>query len=100
MNVPGFKKAIFFTAGFLLFACITQCSSKIDFAEEIEASLPEKIDFNYHIKPILSDRCFACHGPDKNTIEAGLRLDLEETAFAALGERSEERRVGNSVAGV
>jgi len=48
--------------------------------------LPEKVDFNFHIKPILSDRCFKCHGPDANSREAGLRLDEKEGAFAALGE--------------
>lgn len=49
-----------------------------------EASIPEKIDFNYHIRPILSDRCFKCHGPDANARKANLRLDLEEGAYAAL----------------
>jgi hypothetical protein len=60
--------------------------SKITFSDELEASLPEEIDFNYHIKPILSDRCFACHGPDENKREAGLRLDIEEYALAAFGD--------------
>jgi Protein of unknown function (DUF1553)/Protein of unknown function (DUF1549)/Planctomycete cytochrome C len=48
------------------------------------ASIPDKIDFNYHIRPILSDRCFKCHGPDANARKANLRLDLEEGAYAAL----------------
>ena len=47
-------------------------------------SLPDKIDFNFHIRPILSDRCFACHGPDEKARKAEFRLDLKETAFAAL----------------
>ncbi len=54
------------------------------------SKLPEQIDFNFHIRPILADRCFKCHGPDENTREANLRLDLEEHAFAPLdtsGER-------------
>lgn len=42
------------------------------------ASLPEKIDFNFHIKPILSEHCFPCHGPDKNALKGDLRLDLPE----------------------
>ncbi len=48
--------------------------------------IPETIDFNFHVKPILSDRCFKCHGPDENTLEAGLSFATEESAFAALGD--------------
>jgi hypothetical protein len=53
--------------------------------------LPEKVDFNYHIKPILSDRCFACHGPDKNARSTNFRLDTEEGALAALQESNGEK---------
>ena len=52
-------------------------------------SLPDVVDFNFHVKPILSDRCFKCHGPDANTREANLRFDIEEDAFAALGENKD-----------
>lgn len=45
-----------------------------------------KISYNYHVRPILSDKCFKCHGPDLNKMEAGLRLDLPEFAFAPLKE--------------
>jgi hypothetical protein len=47
-------------------------------------ALPEKISYNFHIRPILSDRCFKCHGPDAGAREANLRLDTESGAFAAL----------------
>lgn len=43
-----------------------------------------KIDFNYDVKPILSDKCFACHGPDIKKRQADFHLDTEEGAFKAL----------------
>ena len=50
----------------------------------VDSSLPDTIDFNFHIRPILSDRCFACHGPDENAREGNYRLDLEEDAFTMI----------------
>src|SRR5262249_43212061 len=37
-------------------------------------------EFNRHIRPILAENCFACHGPDKNARKAKLRLDMREEA--------------------
>ena len=42
------------------------------------------ISFNRDIRPILSDRCFQCHGPDKSQRKAGLRLDIREEAVSVL----------------
>ena len=47
-----------------------------------EEALPEKVDFNKHIRPIFSNKCFACHGPDEKQREVNLRLDTKEGAFA------------------
>ncbi|MBS1610488.1 MAG: DUF1549 domain-containing protein, partial [Bacteroidetes bacterium] len=50
-----------------------------------EKSLPAVIDYNLHVKPILSDKCFLCHGPDKgNGQKAGLDLSNSEGARALL----------------
>jgi len=54
-----------------------------------EKRLPDVVDFNFHVKPILSDRCFKCHGPDAETREAGLRFDIKDGAFAALGDEKD-----------
>ena len=68
-----------------IFLSIVGCASK----EAGEAGLepfPDVVSYNFHIRPILSDNCYACHGPDANAREAGLRLDLESEAYMALAE--------------
>lgn len=42
----------------------------------------ERVDFNSQIRPILSDRCFHCHGPDDQNRAAGIRLDQREAALS------------------
>ncbi len=43
-----------------------------------EGAIPETIGFNRDVRPILSENCFACHGPDKNKRKGDLRLDNKE----------------------
>lgn len=60
---------------------------------EAEKNLPQVIDFNFHVKPILSDKCYACHGPDLANQKGDLRLDTEEGAYAALGEAGDRHAI-------
>jgi hypothetical protein len=57
------------------------------------APIPDEVDYNYHIRPILSDRCFKCHGPDANKREANLRLDTEAAAYAALKDNPKQHAI-------
>ena len=58
-----------------------------------EPALPERIEFNRDVRPILAEHCFTCHGPDNNTREADLRLDSE------LGLRGTTEKPGAVIAG-
>ncbi len=66
---------IFFVAA----VSITSCKQSGSTADALDS-----VDYNLHIRPILSDRCFKCHGPDANQRKANLRLDTREGALAAL----------------
>lgn len=57
--------------------------------------IERKVDFNFDVQPILSDRCYHCHGPDEKSRKAGLRLDIEETAFSSLSSGSKPFVSGN-----
>lgn len=66
----------------ILLIFLLSCSHKSNLKEAI----PEIISYNYDVRPILSDRCFNCHGPDAGKREAGLRLDIPAEAYKALQE--------------
>ncbi len=42
------------------------------------AKIPENISYNFDVKPILSDKCYTCHGPDPKSVKANLRLDISD----------------------
>jgi len=61
----------------VLTACLTAAFATAALAED-------KIEFNRDVRPILSNNCYLCHGPDKNQLQAGLRLDKREIAVSKL----------------
>ncbi|WP_020571789.1 PSD1 and planctomycete cytochrome C domain-containing protein [Neolewinella persica] len=80
----------------LLTSCNTEENTVVDFSNQstgTNKSLPDQISFNYHVKPILSDRCYACHGPDKTKIEAGLSLSNAAAALVALGDKLDHHAI-------
>ncbi|MFP5042339.1 DUF1553 domain-containing protein [Parasediminibacterium sp. JCM 36343] len=79
------KRFYFFILGSLFFiGC-----DKIDLPKDVEQAMvdvPEKVDYNIDVKPILSDKCFSCHGPDAKKQKADLRLDIADFAYTKVTE--------------
>ena len=80
-----YRRLFYFSLVLAIFVYTMQaCNlSPNDAADE---KMPDEVSYNFHVRPILSDKCFACHGPDANKREAGLRLDIAEEAYKALKE--------------
>ena len=67
-------------------ALLNACSN----AAMADNAIPDVISYNYDVRPILSDKCFNCHGPDAQKREAGLRLDIASEAYKALQEHPQK----------
>ena len=64
------------------------CKKKLpEYVEISYDQLVGEIDFNIDVKPILSDKCFLCHGPDAGTRKADLRFDIEGCPLGMYGSR-------------
>lgn len=88
------KNIIIVLSGILicyLISCQQDVQPRINTAPSriVSQQIPEVIDFNFHVKPILSDRCFKCHGPDEQAIEANLALHKKEYALAKVGDKKD-----------
>ncbi len=55
--------------------------------------LPDVVEYKLHVRPILSDRCYTCHGLDENARQGDFRLDTKEGAFAALGDEKNRHAI-------
>ena len=74
---------------YILIATFVAFSCRPDLPQDVEVAMgqvPDDLDYNRDVKPILSDKCFACHGPDQKKQKAGLRLDLAAHAYDPLPE--------------
>src|SRR5690606_30778336 len=76
-------KILIFPVFLLAYSCQEKSSSSSPLSSK------DQVSYNFHVRPILSDNCFACHGPDANKREAGIRLDEPEAAYAALKDNPE-----------
>ena len=76
-----------FSVVLLMVIIIAAAVSCLNFSNNHDGlTMPDLVSYNFNIRPILSDKCFKCHGPDANKREAGLRLDIADSAYAPLTE--------------
>ena len=84
-KVNSFKGKVFssYVAALYLGLVVLGCSTELpEYVSVAYKELPDEIDFNIHVKPILSDKCYHCHGPDEATRKAGLQFNTEPGLYA------------------
>ena len=75
-------KPTFFAAGLPVLVAVAVLGPAIGCRNrQTNVSATQHLDFNQDVQPILASHCFSCHGPDPEMRKAGLRLDLEKSAF-------------------
>lgn len=74
------KKVLFLILIHIIFGC-----KEVEVPKEVTLamdSINEEVDYNIHVKKILSDKCFSCHGNDAKKQKADLRLDIADAAYS------------------
>jgi hypothetical protein len=57
----------------------------------VDSSIPENISYNFDVKPILSDKCYKCHGPDPSSVQADFRLDISNDWYRPSMENDKKK---------
>lgn len=83
LNMRKWLPAVFITAFIIAAVSLISCFNSNG---KDDKALPATVSYNFHIRPLLSDKCYKCHGPDAGHRKAGLRLDIADSAYAPLKE--------------
>ena len=74
---------------------VSVLENEFDDSIEKKVSLPETINYNFDVKPILSDKCYKCHGPDPNSVQADFRLDISDDWYRKSMENENKKIISS-----
>src|ERR1051325_4313566 len=81
VNILGLEFGLWSFVCWMLLVCLWSPSAAVASSKQ---KISAAVDYNRDIRPIFSDNCYACHGPDQNKRKAGLRLDQKDGALSEL----------------